>query len=281
MTMITIQDTQLPIVEYQGQRIVTMAMVDLVHRRPDGTARRTFNEHRDKFREGEDFIELDQADEIRALGFSRPQGGTPGKILLFTEVGYLMLVKPFTDPLAWEVQRQLVTNYFRVTQPAMSAGLPANYVEALEAHLSVVKENARLMLENSQHNQQVPQLPDRSESSFQGGLTPTQFARTLNGVNSQKINWHLSRKRWIYDAEKDVHRGHVWRVYSEARDKLLSEDATSIPRPNKSPLVRYKVVLLPKGEKRLWEMYVANELPMKDSWDGEFRYTQHVAEEHV
>ena len=281
MNLVTIHNTQLPVMEYGARRIVTMAMVDQVHQRPEGTARRTFNEHRDKFREGEDFIELDQPDAIRTLGLTRPQGGTPGKVLIFTEIGYLMLVKPFTDPLAWEVQRQLVNNYFRATPPATPSGLPSSYVEALEAHLAVVKENARLMLENGQLNQQVPQLPDRSESSFQGGLTPTQFARTLNGVNSQKINWHLSRKRWIYDAEKDMHRGHVWRVYSEARDKLLSEDATSIPRPGKSPLVRYKVVLLPKGEKRLWEMYVANELPMKDGWDGEFRYTQHLAEEEV
>ena len=281
MTLITIENTALTVLEYQGHRIVTMSMVDQVHQRPDGTARRTFNEHRDKFREGEDFIELDQPDAIRTLGLTRPQGGTPSKVLIFTEVGYLMLVKPFTDPLAWEVQRQLVNNYFRVTPPATASALPANYVEALEAHLAVVKENERLRLESCQLNQQFPQLPDRSESSFQGGLTPTQFARTLNGVNSQKINWHLSRKRWIYDAEKDMHRAHVWRVYSEARDTLLSEDATSIPRPNKSPLVRCKVVLLPKGEKRLWEMYVANELPMKDSWDGEFRYTRHVTEEEV
>ncbi|WP_268798036.1 ORF6N domain-containing protein [Pseudomonas huanghezhanensis] len=281
MNLITIENTELAVLEYQGRRIVTMSMVDQVHQRPDGTARRTFNEHRDKFREGEDFIELDQPDAIRTLGLIRPQGGTPGKVLIFTEVGYLMLVKPFTDPLAWEVQRQLVNNYFRVAPSATLGSLPANYVEALEAHLAVVKENERLRLASCQVTPQVPLLPDRSASSFQGGLTPTQFARTLNGVNSQKINWHLSRKRWIYDAEKDQRRSHVWRVYSDARDKLLSEDATSIPRPGKSPLVRYKLVLLPKGEKRLWEMYVANELPMKDSWDGEFRYTQHVAEEEV
>ena len=33
---------------------------------------------------------------------------------LMTEQGYLMLVKSFTDDLAWKVQRQLVNNYFRV-----------------------------------------------------------------------------------------------------------------------------------------------------------------------
>lgn len=33
-----------------------------------------------------------------------------------TESGYLMLVKSFTDPLAWRVQRELVKNYFRAQQ---------------------------------------------------------------------------------------------------------------------------------------------------------------------
>lgn len=280
MKTLTVNSMQLPVIEYQGLRIVTMSMVDQVHQRTEGTARRTFNEHRDKFRPGEDFIELDQADEIRALGFTRPQGGTPGKVLLFTEVGYLMLVKPFTDALAWDVQRKLVTEYFRPTPAATHAAIPANYVEALEAHLAAVKENDRLALANTTLAQLAAPIA-RAEPAFNGGLTPTQYARTLNGVNSQKINWHLSKKRWIYDAEKDQHRAPSWRVYSEARDKLLAEDAFNISRPGKAPLVRYKLVLMPKGERRLWEMYLAKELPMKDNWDGEFRRTPHQVEEHV
>ena len=40
----------------------------------------------------------------------------PQDITLITESGYLMLVKSFTDDLAWDVQRQLVNLYFRVQQ---------------------------------------------------------------------------------------------------------------------------------------------------------------------
>lgn len=42
----------------------------------------------------------------------RPQGGTPESVTLLTKMGYLMLVKSFTDDLAWMVQRQLVKSYF-------------------------------------------------------------------------------------------------------------------------------------------------------------------------
>ncbi|OAD19482.1 toxin-antitoxin system, toxin component, Bro family [Candidatus Thiomargarita nelsonii] len=39
-------------------------------------------------------------------------------ITLITETGYLMLVKSFTDDLAWQVQRELVNKYFATSQPA-------------------------------------------------------------------------------------------------------------------------------------------------------------------
>lgn len=37
------------------------------------------------------------------------KGGNPNNLVtLITETGYLMLVKSFTDDLAWKVQRELV-----------------------------------------------------------------------------------------------------------------------------------------------------------------------------
>ncbi|CAB3861309.1 ORF6N domain-containing protein [Achromobacter denitrificans] len=110
--LIHIHGTEIPVVEVHGVRVVTLAMVDRVHRRPEGTARRSFNEHRARFVETEDFLEM-TADEIRtqSLGHVFPPR-TPKGIVL-TESGYLMLVKSFTDDLAWKVQRDLVNGYFR------------------------------------------------------------------------------------------------------------------------------------------------------------------------
>ncbi|WP_217807258.1 hypothetical protein [Methylomagnum ishizawai] len=42
-------------------------------------------------------------------------------MIVLTETGYLMLVKSFTDDLAWQVQRQLVKVYFRAKQEAQAA----------------------------------------------------------------------------------------------------------------------------------------------------------------
>ena len=111
-----INNVSLSVKEWDGKRVVTFKEIDAVHGRPDGTAKRNFRSNRDHFIEGEDFFILDQPDEIRSLGIQRPQGGTPESVTLITESGYLMLVKSFTDDLAWKVQRELVNGYFRAKQ---------------------------------------------------------------------------------------------------------------------------------------------------------------------
>jgi len=100
-------------VEYKGRRVITLAMMDEVHQRPDGTASRNFREHRQRFIESEDYFEV-TADEIRRQSLGRVFPPRTTKGILLTESGYLLLVKSFTDELAWSVQRQLVNAYFRV-----------------------------------------------------------------------------------------------------------------------------------------------------------------------
>ena len=103
---------EMEIKEYKGQRVVTFRDVDNLHRRSVGTASRNFKTNRKHFIEGEDYfvIQPDQKDEIRPLQI--PNRG----LTILTESGYLMLVKSFTDNLAWQVQRQLVKAYFKVKQ---------------------------------------------------------------------------------------------------------------------------------------------------------------------
>ncbi|HEX8615645.1 MAG TPA: ORF6N domain-containing protein [Telluria sp.] len=97
-------------IDHQSQRVMTLAMIDQVHQRPDGTARRNFNEHKNRLIEGEDYF-VRNSSEARDMGVIAPNG-----LVLLTETGYSMIVKAFTDDLAWHVQRQLVKSYF--TKPA-------------------------------------------------------------------------------------------------------------------------------------------------------------------
>jgi len=94
--------------DYRNQRVITLKEVDTLHCRVDGTARRNFNDNRKHFIEGEDFFVRNSYEAKTEFGITAPNGLT-----LLTESGYLMLVKSFTDDLAWQVQRQLVKHYFR------------------------------------------------------------------------------------------------------------------------------------------------------------------------
>ncbi|MDE5620332.1 MAG: ORF6N domain-containing protein [Ruminococcus sp.] len=113
MEKITINHFPLQVKEYNGQRVVTFKDIDAVHGRPNGTARKRFNDNRKHFIEGEDYFKV-CVSEIRTNKIMDISPKTQRDIILITESGYLMLVKSFTDDLAWSVQRQLVNSYFRL-----------------------------------------------------------------------------------------------------------------------------------------------------------------------
>lgn len=104
----TINNAEILVKEFSGQRVVTFKEIDAVHGRPDGTARRNFNTNKSHLIEGEDYFVRNSSEAQNEFGITAPNGLT-----LITESGYLMLVKSFTDDLAWKVQRELVKGYFR------------------------------------------------------------------------------------------------------------------------------------------------------------------------
>lgn len=107
MSQITINNHEVNVVEYKGQRVITFKMMDDLHERPEGTARRNFNANKSHLTEGKDYF-VRNSSEAREMGFTAPNGLT-----LLTESGYSILVKSFTDDLAWQVQKELVKGYFR------------------------------------------------------------------------------------------------------------------------------------------------------------------------
>ena len=121
-TTLAIQGQEVAILEYRGQRVVTFAMIDRLHQRPDGTARKRFIENKDRFVSGADFhlVDYSQKSVFRTFGIEVPPRG----LTVLTESGYLMLVKSFTDDLAWAVQRELVNCYFKIQQNISAKNKP-------------------------------------------------------------------------------------------------------------------------------------------------------------
>ena len=155
--LIHIGNSYISIKEYNGQRVVTFKDIDAVHGRPDGTASRNFRSNKEHFIEGEDFFRV-SPDEIRRTRlFDIPDKATTDYALI-TEQGYLMLVKSFTDDLAWEVQRQLVSSYFKVRQTVDERLSPEtkmlyqmiNQIAASEIQAKEAKELAQKAVETTE-----------------------------------------------------------------------------------------------------------------------------------
>lgn len=130
MNKILINETELQVKEYNGQRVVTLADVDFVHKRPSGTAKKNFQNNRKHLILNEDYFEITRK-ELREKFSPNSESlkGNPQLITyLFTESGYLLLVKSFTDDLAWNVQRQLVNSYFKLKELTTSVQETTNAV---------------------------------------------------------------------------------------------------------------------------------------------------------
>lgn len=117
--LVKIEGTELSIKEYNGERVVTLRDIDFVHQKKSGSSKRTFERYKSHFILNEDYFELTRKDLGDKLSPNEKIVGNPNlKTYLLTESGYLMVVKGFTDDLAWQVQRQLVNAYFKTKELA-------------------------------------------------------------------------------------------------------------------------------------------------------------------
>ena len=54
--LIKIGNQEISVKEFEGKRVVTFMDIDMVHERPEGTARKRFNDNKKHFIEGEDYF---------------------------------------------------------------------------------------------------------------------------------------------------------------------------------------------------------------------------------
>lgn len=248
--LFTINQAAISIKEYSGKRVVTFKDIDTVHHRPEGTARKRFNDNRKRFVEGEDYFKI-QPSEIRTVGITSPNGG-----IVVTESGYYMLVKSFTDELSWDVQRQLVNGYFRANQ--MQSVL-ADLSPQLQALIQMETRQKQLEAKQAQQDTAIADLGQR--------LTNTCEVIALDKNAWRKDTQHLIAK--IATATGDG-CGNIRQVYEEIYKAVESRAgvALNIRLTNKrnrmagEGVCRSKIDKLNKvdiiaEDKKLIEIYVA------------------------
>ena len=113
MNLIKIENKEMTIKEWNGERVVTAYDIAELHERDVKRVTEQFKNNKDKLILGEDYFVL-KRDEISKSLISTLEKLPPNlnELILFTESGYLMLVKTFTDDLSWKIQKMLVKSYF-------------------------------------------------------------------------------------------------------------------------------------------------------------------------
>lgn len=248
--LFTINQAAISIKEYSGKRVVTFKDIDTVHHRPEGTARKRFNDNKKHFVEGEDYFKI-QPSEIRTVGIASPNGG-----IVVTESGYYMLVKSFTDELSWDVQRQLVNGYFRANQ---MQSMISDLSPQLQALIQMETRQKQLEAKQAQQDTAIADLGQR--------LTNTCEVIALDKNSWRKDTQHLIAK--IATATGDG-CGNIRQVYEEIYKAVESRAgvALNIRLTNKrnrmagEGVCRSKIEKLNKvdiiaEDKKLIEIYVA------------------------
>ena len=209
--VIKISDFEVPIVEYQGQRMITFKMIDQVHQRPEGTAKDRFVKNRNRLIEGKHYHEIGRdkihTDLWMSFGFSK----FAAKGILLTERGYLMLVKSFTDDLAWEVQDKLVEGYFRGREK----------VSKIDMIIQQAMELKRIEEEQQEHNQRLLTL--EAKADFNSGNTGFWTIRAFCNMNNIRLNLREASNRGRQATELSKEHGILTgKAYDEMFGKVNS-----------------------------------------------------------
>jgi len=195
--LVTIEGAKLERIEFNGQAVISLPMVDKVHKLTEGNARRAFNRNKHRFLAGEDYFNLPYEDWSILSGTNCPaqigkrptqmvgtncpdqrpqrpdQKGHKGNMTFLTLSGYMMLAKTFTDDLSWKIQRMLVKSYFEATKTVSDLkddiiALQGQLIDALRRKTGPIKsEEQRSFKEAIRAGLTVPEIAKK----FGRGLT--------------------------------------------------------------------------------------------------------------
>lgn len=159
-------------------------------------------------------------------------------------------------------------------QAAGRPAVPQSLPEALRLAADLAEQKAALALENRQQAVKIETL----ENLFMTGETPTQFCKRLNGVNCSQVNSSLLKLGWLFNATADERSKPRYRVSSRARDHYLTEHPRKIGAEGGDPFIKYDLILLLAGARRLHQLYLSEKLAMKAKWDGRFTQLKYAGD---
>lgn len=265
-----------PILTYRDIRVVTTETLAYGYGTTAIRIQQNHIRNSKRFIEGKHYYRL-TGDELKSfrLSFSESVNKHTTSLVLWTERGASHHAKMLETDQAWDFFEKLEDSYFNLRE-VHGVMLP-NIDDPIQL--------ARAWADAMEAKQQAEQLTHKQaeyiehlEELFAEGLSPVQFCKRLNGVNSTKISSYLQSSNWLYDDNSNGSHAQ-WRVRSAVRDKYLTEKSSTITPKSTASFTTYQPILLRSGAVWLYRKYLKGQLPMKVTWDGEFTHDRYLAGE--
>ncbi len=264
----------LPVIEWQGVRVVTTETLAAGYGTTPIRIQQNYIRNEDRFVEGKHFFKI-SGDELKSfrLSFSESVNKHTTSLVLWTERGAARMSKIVDTDEAWLFFEKMEQAYFRKATPSSNT-IPDfdDPIAAAEAWIEA-KKSERLALGYAERQ---ARYISKLESHLADGITPVQFCKQLNGVNTRQINAFLEERNWLYDDRPEAMYPR-WRVKAYARDQYLTERYNRVEQENGEMRDTFKPLLKPKGAAWLYRHYLNGELPMKKTWDGLFTHNTELA----
>lgn len=187
----------------------------------------------------------------------KSQIGRPGVVYHVNKRDSYVIVAQLSP----EFTARLVDRWQELESKAIE--VPKTLPEALRLAADLAEKNDQLMVVARHQGDRIKAL----QNLFDGGVTPFEFAKRLNGVNCQRINSALAARGWLFTDSFGN-----WRASSKARDLYLTERSGRVARSDGRAMVTATPVLLQRGAALLHKLYLHEQLPMKKSWNGVFTH---------
>ena len=220
--LVKINNVELGIKEYKKERVVTAWDIAKVHKKEVNDITKNFNNNKKKFILDEDYFLVNRTEiSERKISVQDFIPNNVKEIPLFTESGYLMLVKTFTDDLSWDIQRQLVKGYFKLKELKSSVDKDKR-LEIMEKNANVrMAKMLKSLIPFSKSERYKEILVSEATKVLTGRelipppeveaktITATQIAKIL-GVSAQKIGiisnkYNLKTEQngyWVHEKAK-------------------------------------------------------------------------------
>lgn len=274
LALVAAKDLQ--IIEYRGQRVATTEQISAGYGTDVANIKMNFSRNADRFIEGKHFFKVtgDELTNLRvSFGYLQISPKTRS-LMLWTERGAANHAKMLETDRAWEYYNDLTEFYF-TRRDALPAPVDQSSVSRKQLALMVLEAEEKIEALGL-HNQELSVAVDSLEKHFAKGMTIPSFCKCLNGVNTSKVMWWAFERDWIFNEQRDPEKDPRWRVASYARDKYLTEEETEIKPHGKEPFRKKTPVLLEKGCHRIYALYLKGDLPMKQTWNGDFSHDKAI-----